>query len=294
MGSAAYPPRILDTSTGDADVPRRRDGDGRHSRHRNRARRRTGRSPTAGRQPFPGDARPDAHLREGRLRSGAAVRAGLHRQGSAGARRRPGGDARHRVVLPVRARRRTRGTPNPVAGAITHVGRDRQLAVGQLHQDLRPSRLQRGSRRADRLGRRLPVHRGAADADQLPLRRAGRRRRRCTSRAASRCCGGATTRIATRRRERRACSIAAAPRTPVRRSFEAFGSAEFWGLRMSPGLVGTDAGTRHPAAGQRPPLLHARHTHGGGRGGFDGRRRPPTTAARCRRTRTRWPTRRAR
>ena len=56
-------------------------------------------------------------------------------------------------------------------------GRDRRLAVGELHPDLHPPRLQRGRRRARGLGRRVPADRGAADADQRALRRAGRRRR---------------------------------------------------------------------------------------------------------------------
>jgi hypothetical protein len=49
---------------------------------------------------------------------------------------------------------------------------------------------------------------------------------------------------------------------------EAFGSAEFWGLRMSPDLIGTDA-TRDLAL---PPNVrryyHPSTTHGGGGGGF--------------------------
>jgi hypothetical protein len=49
---------------------------------------------------------------------------------------------------------------------------------------------------------------------------------------------------------------------------ETFGSAEFWGLRMSPGLVGTDAKSDIPL----PPNVRRYYfpgvTHGGGRGGF--------------------------
>ena len=49
---------------------------------------------------------------------------------------------------------------------------------------------------------------------------------------------------------------------------ETFGSAEFWGLRMSPGIVGTDAKTDIPL----PPNVRRYYfpgvTHGGGRGGF--------------------------
>lgn len=50
--------------------------------------------------------------------------------------------------------------------------------------------------------------------------------------------------------------------------FETFGSAEFWGLRMSPGLVGTKANRDIPL----PPNIRRYYfpgtTHGGGRGGF--------------------------
>lgn len=49
---------------------------------------------------------------------------------------------------------------------------------------------------------------------------------------------------------------------------EAFGSAEFWGLRMSPNLIGTDARADIPL----PPNVRRYYmpgtTHGGGRGGF--------------------------
>jgi hypothetical protein len=50
--------------------------------------------------------------------------------------------------------------------------------------------------------------------------------------------------------------------------FETFGSAEFWGLRMSPNLVGTKADVDIPL----PPNVRRYYfpgtTHGGGRGGF--------------------------
>jgi hypothetical protein len=50
--------------------------------------------------------------------------------------------------------------------------------------------------------------------------------------------------------------------------FETFGSAEFWGLRMSPNLLGTNADTDIPL----PPNVRRYYfpgtRHGGGRGGF--------------------------
>jgi hypothetical protein len=50
--------------------------------------------------------------------------------------------------------------------------------------------------------------------------------------------------------------------------FEAFGSSEFWGLRMSPGLVGTDAKADIPLPETVRRYYMPGTTHGGGRGGF--------------------------
>jgi hypothetical protein len=49
---------------------------------------------------------------------------------------------------------------------------------------------------------------------------------------------------------------------------EAFGSAEFWGLRMSPDLIGTDAKTDIPLPDNVRRYYYPGTTHGGGRGGF--------------------------
>lgn len=49
---------------------------------------------------------------------------------------------------------------------------------------------------------------------------------------------------------------------------EAFGSAEFWGLRMSPALVGTDGKTDIPLPSTVRRYYYPGTTHGGGRGGF--------------------------
>ena len=54
---------------------------------------------------------------------------------------------------------------------------------------------------------------------------------------------------------------------------ETFGSAEFWNLRMSPDLVGTDARADIPLPANVRRYYFPRTTHGGGRGGFE------TTAA---------------
>jgi hypothetical protein len=50
--------------------------------------------------------------------------------------------------------------------------------------------------------------------------------------------------------------------------FETFGSTEFWGLRMSPDLVGTGADKDIPLPGNVRRYYFPGTTHGGGRGGF--------------------------
>jgi Alpha/beta hydrolase domain len=50
--------------------------------------------------------------------------------------------------------------------------------------------------------------------------------------------------------------------------FETFGAAEFWGLRMSPNLVGTNADTDIPLPVNVRRYYFPGTTHGGGRGGF--------------------------
>jgi len=59
---------------------------------------------------------------------------------------------------------------------------------------------------------------------------------------------------------------------------EAFGSTEFWGLRMSPGLVGTDAKKDIPLPANVRRYYMPGTTHGGGRGGFA---RVQNAAGRC-------------
>ena len=49
---------------------------------------------------------------------------------------------------------------------------------------------------------------------------------------------------------------------------EAFGSSEFWGLRMSPDLIGTDAQADLPLPDNVRRYYYPGTTHGGGRGGF--------------------------
>jgi hypothetical protein len=49
---------------------------------------------------------------------------------------------------------------------------------------------------------------------------------------------------------------------------EAFGSAEFWGLRLSPDLIGTDVKRDLPLPDNVRRYYYPSTTHGGGRGGF--------------------------
>jgi hypothetical protein len=58
------------------------------------------------------------------------------------------------------------------------------------------------------------------------------------------------------------------------RIFETFGSAEFWGLRMSPDLVGTGAERDIPLPANVRRYYFPGTTHGGGRGGFSSAARP--------------------
>jgi hypothetical protein len=55
---------------------------------------------------------------------------------------------------------------------------------------------------------------------------------------------------------------------------ETFGSAEFWGLRMSPGLVGTAASSDIPLPPEVRRYYFPGVTHGGGAGGFGAATRP--------------------
>ena len=91
---------------------------------------------------------------------------------------------------------------------------------------------------------------------------------RCTSLAASRSSGGAG--IRTRSAGEHAASLldrcAASHTCP--KVIEAFGASEFWGLRMSPGLIGTDAAHDIPLPENVRRYYYPGTTHGGGRGGF--------------------------
>jgi hypothetical protein len=59
---------------------------------------------------------------------------------------------------------------------------------------------------------------------------------------------------------------------------EAFGSSEFWGLRMSPDLIGTDAAHDLPLPDNVRRYYYPGTTHGGGNGGFSAVAAPSTGA----------------
>ena len=56
---------------------------------------------------------------------------------------------------------------------------------------------------------------------------------------------------------------------------EGFGASEFWGLRMSPDLIGTDAKRDLPLPANVRRYYYPSTTHGGGRGGFPTAATPP-------------------
>ena len=80
----------------------------------------------------------------------------------------------------------------------------------------------------------------------------------------------------TRRRQRASLLDRCTASRTCPKIVEAFGSAEFWGLRMSPDLVGTDARTDIPLPANVRRYYYPGTTHGGGRGGFVIDAAPPT------------------
>ena len=209
--------------------------------------------------PFPGKAGSDTVLPEGRVRPVEAVRAGLHGEGSARARHRTGRNARHRLVLPPCRDAMPPARANPVAGVVSHA-----IAVGDsqsgnfiktfvhlgFNQDLSQQH---------RLGRRVSAHRREADADQLPIRAAGRRGDALRAgQRAGRLVGQVQDKVARAARGKPARSVLA-PRHTCPKVIEAFGAI---GVLGSANVARTDwhrRCARHPAAGERPPLLLSGH-----------------------------------
>ena len=155
----------------------------------------------------------------------------------------------------------------------------RRLAVRQFHPHVHPSRASTRTRRT-------------ASSGTARFRESRRVRRRstcasrcraappaCTSRAATASSGGRD--YADKARGLKAAGLldrCTATKT-CPKIIEAFGSTEFWGLRMSPDLIGTDATRDLPLPANVRRYYYPSTTHGGGRGGFpidahDGREQP--------------------
>ncbi len=214
-------------------------------------------------------ARPDAHLPEGRFPRRPPLRACLHGERPAGARRRPRRDARHRVVLPARAdghrrhaesrRRRDRSR-----------GQRRRLAVGQFHPHVHPSRVQSRPAEPHGVGRRLPAHRRPADADEPPLCAARRRRRRLRTRQRGR-------RVVDSIRGQDARTHGRRPARPLHRDENMPENHRSLRLVRVLGPAHVAGSDRHRRQRDLPLPDNVRRyyypgtTHGGGRGGFRSR-----------------------
>jgi hypothetical protein len=175
-------------------------------------------------------------------------------------------DARHRVVLPLRLARRG-GVANPVAGEVKHV-----VAIGDSHsgnliktfvhlgfnQDLSRRIVWDGvfpriAARQTPINFRFALPGGAAtlyEPGSEPVVWWGRYR------------------DTTRRRPEASLLDRCTVSKTCPKVIEAFGSSEFWGLRMSPGLIGTDAARDIPLPANVRRYYYPGTTHGGGRGGF--------------------------
>ncbi len=197
------------------------------------------------RPPGPGEAVP-----QGWVRSGGALRADLHRQGSAGARHRLRGHARSdRVPSAGRGRQPARrgDSPHDRAG---------QLAVGQLPAQLSEPGLQPGRGRTPRVRRHEPQHRRAAAGDEHPLRRAQRRGRDVRARQRGRAVVGRLHRRgAGPQGWRSAVAVPGHGDLPEDRRDVRLGR-----VLLAAAVAesrGHARGSRHPAAGERAPLLLA-------------------------------------
>ena len=145
------------------------------------------------------------------------------------------------------------GSANPLAGSHS-LGRVRgQLAVRHVSAGLHSSWFQPGRNRPHRLGRQQPAHRLARARHEPALRAAGRHRVALRARHGGAAVVGGLERRAARPRKGRHCWIAAARRTPVRKSWRPSAAPEIYGLRASPMLVGP----------MRRPTFPCRRTCGG-------------------------------
>ena len=141
----------------------------------------------------------------------------------------------------------------------------RRFAVRQLHPQLHSPGLQPGRSRAHRVGRRQSAYCRAAARAQFSLRGGRRLRGRVSARQRGR---AVVERLPGPRRgtgPRPACWTAAAPPIPAPRFSRPSARMEFWFLRESPDLVGTDAKSDIPL----PPNVRRYFFPGN-----DARRRP--------------------
>ena len=231
------------------------------------ASRATGRSPIAARRRSPAKPDPQQNLPEGRLRSGVSLRAGLHRERSAGAGHRLRRHARPEFVPPLRrAGRQRHGQSAGGQDRVRH--RPGHFAVRQFlrsfihlgfNQDESGRIVWDGvnphiAARQNAMNFRFAVAGGAAE----PLR-ARQRRRRLVERLRRRGAAAAQSRIA---------GPLPGHRRPARRSSRPSARLKFWGLRASPDLVGTNADRDIPLPANVRRYYFPGVTHGGGRGGF--------------------------
>ena len=278
MGSAAYPPVSLDTSKATLTFHAGRNSHG-------RAPAGTGTVPPADwafadcrTTPFPGVPDPSRVCLKDGFDSAA-------RSTSSSTRRRirsSWASASPRRATSCRSsatRGRREWDAESGGGAVTHAVALGTSQSGNFIKTFVHLGLQRGSRRADRLGRHLSVHRRAADAAELPVRRAGRRggALRARQRAGAvvghvRGHGGAAV-------GERACSIGAFGREDVSeghrgvRRDRVLGAAHVAGARRHRRERAT---SRFPTTS---PLLHAGHEPWRRPRRFQMRRRRPTSAA---------------
>ena len=295
-GPPAYPPADLEQRRRHADRASRSESHaGVQERRPPRCRATTGRSPTAAPTPFPGTPDPTRICVKGGFDPARLYQ--LVYTASDPLVLGVGLAATRDIVSFFRSdAARRAGHAEPGRRRDPPRDRDRRLAVGQLHQDLHPSRLQRG--RAEPASVWDGVFPRIA-ARQTPINfrfgAAGRRGDALRGGQRAGVSGGAATTDTARGRSR------GQPARSLHRL--AHLSEDRRGVRVGGVLgaahvarsVGTDARTRHPAARQRPPLLLPRHDARRRTRRLPRRRR--TGAARlraARESRTPRPTRRAR
>ena len=190
--------------------------------------------------------------------------------GSARARHRPRGNPRHRVFLPPCHERwiRRRRIPWRARSSTRWQRAIRSREISSRHSSTSAStRICQDA--ASGMASFRALQQGKRPSTSALRSRAARRR--STSLAASLSSGGAATSIRRADERRRAFSIAVRQSRTCPKVVEAFGAAEFWGLRMSrmsPGLIGTDAKLDIPLPDNVRRYYYPGTTHGGGRGGF--------------------------